>query len=129
VLNVGVIGYGYWGPNVVRNFYNNPNTDVLSVCDLSPKSLERVRRVYPSMTTTTDPADILNDPQIDAVAIVTPITQHFPLAKRALENGKHVFVEKPFTRNSAEAEELIEIADGRSHVPLQWRSAQNPRVD
>ena len=62
VLNIGVIGYGYWGPNVVRNFYNNPNAAVVSVCDLSVKSLQRVRRMYPSMATTTDPADILESP-------------------------------------------------------------------
>jgi len=114
VLNIGVIGYGYWGPNVVRNFYNNPNATVVSVCDLSVKSLQRVRRLYPSMETTTDPADILNSPDIDAVAIVTPISQHFPLAKRALENGKHVFVEKPFTRCVSEAEQLVELAERKN---------------
>ncbi len=113
-LNIGVIGYGYWGPNVVRNFYNNPNASVVSVCDLNVKSLQRVRRLYPSMETTTDPADILNSPNVDAVAIVTPISQHFPLAKRALENGKHVFVEKPFTKRVSEAEQLIELADRKN---------------
>ena len=114
VLNIGVIGYGYWGPNVVRNFHNNPNASVVSVCDLSVKSLERVHRIYPSIETTTDPADILNNPSVDAVAIVTPISQHFPLAKRALESGKHVFVEKPFTRRASEAEQLIELADRKN---------------
>jgi predicted dehydrogenase len=109
-VRVGVIGYGYWGPNVVRNFYNSPGATVAAVCDLRPKSLDRVRALYPSMSVTTDPADILNAPDIDLVAIVTPISEHFPLAKRALENGKHIFVEKPFTGNSAEAEDLIEIA-------------------
>jgi predicted dehydrogenase len=96
---------------VVRNFYNTANATVVSVCDLNPKALTRVRKIYPSMTVTTDPADILNSPDIDAVAIVTPISHHFPLAKKALENGKHVFVEKPFTANSAQAEELIELAE------------------
>jgi len=109
-INVGVIGYGYWGPNIVRNFHNASNASVVSVCDLNPKSLDRVRKSYPSVAVTTDPADILNNPAIDAVAIVTPVSHHFPLAKKALENGKHVFVEKPFTQNSAEAQELIEIA-------------------
>jgi len=109
-INVGVIGYGYWGPNIVRNFHNASNAAVVSVCDLNPKSLERVRKSYPSIAVTTDPADILNNPAIDAVAIVTPVSHHFPLAKKALENGKHVFVEKPFTQNSVEARELIEIA-------------------
>jgi predicted dehydrogenase len=109
-INIGVIGYGYWGPNIVRNFHNASNANVVSVCDLNPKSLERVRKSYPSIAVTTDPADILNNPSIDAVAIVTPVSHHFPLAKKALENGKHVFVEKPFTQNSFEAQELIELA-------------------
>ena len=114
-LNIGVIGYGYWGPNVVRNFYNATNAAVTCVCDLNPKSLQRVRRNYPSMAVTTDPDDILTSPEIDAVAIVTPISHHFSLAKKALENGKHIFVEKPFTANSAEAEQLIELAE-RQHL-------------
>ena len=113
-LKIGVIGYGYWGPNVVRNFYNTPNAVVASVCDLNVKSLQRVRRTYPSMVVTTNPADILTSPEIDAVAIVTPISQHFPLAKMALENGKHVFVEKPFTASVSEAEELIELAERKN---------------
>ncbi len=113
-LNIGVIGYGYWGPNIVRNFHNANNAVVSTVCDVNPKSLDRVRRSYPSIEVTTDTADILNDPKIDAVAIVTPISHHFPLAKKALEAGKHVFVEKPFTRTSFQAEELIELADRKN---------------
>src|SRR5262249_26661167 len=87
---------------------------VVSVCDLSPKALDRVRKSYPSVKLTTNPADILDSPEIDAVAIVTPISQHFPLAKRALENGKHIFVEKPFTKTVEEAEQLIELADRKN---------------
>jgi predicted dehydrogenase len=113
-LKIGVVGYGYWGPNVVRNFYNVPNTAVVAVADVSPKSLERVRGVYPSMDVTTCADDILTNPNIDAVAIVTPISQHYPLAKKALENGKHVFVEKPFTASVAEAERLIELAERKN---------------
>lgn len=105
-----MIGYGYWGPNIVRNFHNTADAAVVSVCDLNVKSLDRVRKSYPSIAVTTDVSDILNSPDIDAVAIVTPISHHFSLAKRALENGKHVFVEKPFTNNVAEAEALIELA-------------------
>src|SRR5690242_13588895 len=111
---MGVIGYGYWGPNVVRNFYNANNAVVSCVCDLSPKSLQRVRRNYPSMAVTTNPDDILLSPEIDAVAIVTPISHHFPLAKRALENGKHIFVEKPFTASTEQAEQLIELAERKN---------------
>ncbi len=113
-LKVGVIGFGYWGPNVVRNFFNTPNATVVAVCDLNPKALQRVRRTYPTMTVTTNPADLLCSPEVDAVAIVTPISHHFPLAKKALENGKHIFVEKPFTATVAEAEELIELAEKKN---------------
>jgi len=115
-LNIGVIGYGYWGPNVVRNFYNTPNATVVSVCDLNPKALQRVRRMYPTMAVTTNPMDVLTSPDVDAVAIVTPISHHFALAKKALENGKHIFVEKPFTAKASEAEELINIAARRNLV-------------
>jgi predicted dehydrogenase len=114
IVKMGVIGYGYWGPNVVRNFYNTPTATVVAVCDLSPKSLQRVRRTYPSMEVTANPADILTNPEIDAVAIVTPISHHFTLAKAALQNGKHVFVEKPFTATVAEAEELVELAERKN---------------
>lgn len=113
-LKIGVVGYGYWGPNVVRNFYNVPEAAVVSVADVSPKSLERVRGVYPSMEVTTNADDILTNPNIDAVAIVTPISHHYPLAKKALENGKHIFVEKPFTASVAEAEDLIELAESKN---------------
>jgi predicted dehydrogenase len=115
-LRVGVIGYGYWGPNVVRNFHNTPNAVVASVCDVNAKSLDRVRRSYPSIAVTTDPLDVLRSPAIDAVAIVTPISHHFSLAQLALENGKHIFVEKPFTRSVSEAEQLIELADRKKLI-------------
>ena len=114
ILKIGVIGYGYWGPNVVRNFYNNSSADVISVCDLNPKCLQRVRQMYPSIAVTRDPNEVLTSPDVDAVAIVTPTSSHFPLARKALQNGKHVFVEKPFTSNVYEAEELIEIASRKN---------------
>ena len=110
MVKIGVIGYGYWGPNVVRNFYNTPNATVVAVADMNPKALQRVRRTYPTMTVTTNPDEVIKSPEVDAVAIVTPITYHFPLAKKALQNGKHVFIEKPFTTTSSEAEELIGLA-------------------
>lgn len=111
---MGVIGYGYWGPNVVRNFYNAPNASVTSVCDFNLKALQRVLATYPAMNVTSDPEDVLTSPDIDAVAIVTPISYHFPLAKKALENGKHVFVEKPFTASVAQATELVELAERKN---------------
>lgn len=110
-LKIGVIGYGYWGPNIVRNFSNAPGAEVVAVCDLNLKALQRVCQTYPSIQITSNADDILTSPDIDAVAVITPISHHYPLAKRALENGKHVFVEKPFTANSAQAQDLIEIAE------------------
>jgi predicted dehydrogenase len=117
MLKIGVIGYGYWGPNIVRNFMNTVGATVASVSDVNPKSLVRVRSLYPSLEVTGNADDILSSPEIDAVAIITPPLLHFPMAKAALENGKHVFVEKPFTCRTAEAEELIELAD-RKHLQI-----------
>lgn len=111
MLNVGVIGYGYWGPNIVRNFYRPDRSTVTMVCDKSPEMLRRVAQSYPSLPTTTDPDDILKSSKIDVVAVVTPVWTHFELAKRALQNGKHVFVEKPFTATTAQALELVELAE------------------
>jgi predicted dehydrogenase len=111
MVRVGVIGYGYWGPNIVRNFLSHQDCKVVSVCDKSTAALGRVASCHPGLTTTTDAHDILCSGDIDAVAIVTPVSGHYHLAKKALENGKHVFVEKPFTATSAEAEELIKLAE------------------
>src|SRR5436190_14938303 len=110
MIRIGVIGYGYWGPNVVRNLHRVEGSRVAMVCDKSPEMLRRVNQTYPEIKTTTNSCDVLRSPEIDAVAVITPVWTHYELAKRALENGKHVFVEKPFTSNSAPAEELIELA-------------------
>jgi predicted dehydrogenase len=109
-IRLGVIGYGYWGPNIVRNAAGLQSCDLVAICDKSEKALQRAGRVYPGVQLTTDFDQILKSPDIDAVAVVTPVWTHFDLAKAALENGKHVFVEKPFTSSSAQAEELIELA-------------------
>jgi predicted dehydrogenase len=111
MLKIGVIGYGYWGPNIVRNFSSVGSAEVRSVCDMNDQSLDRVRKTYPRVQTTRDCGEVLSSPDIDAVAVITPVSTHYELAKRALLNGKHVFVEKPFTATVAEAEELIEIAE------------------
>ncbi len=110
VVRFGVIGYGYWGPNVVRNLDQLDQVDVLGVCDLSATARQRAQKAFPHLEVTADPAALLSSTDIDAIAVVTPVWTHFELAKAALENGKHVFVEKPFTANSAQAEELIELA-------------------
>ena len=114
VVRVGVIGYGYWGPNVVRNFHGLERCQVLTVCDKSPAALLRASRLYPAVHMTTDFTEVLTSPDIDAVAVVTPVWTHFDLARAALLNGKHVFVEKPFTSTSRQAEELIELADQKN---------------
>jgi len=110
IVKFGVIGYGYWGPNVVRNLNQLEEAAVLSVCDKSPAARRRLQKSYPNVKITTDANELISSPEIDAVAVVTPVWTHFELAKAALENGKHIFVEKPFTSNVAQAEELIELA-------------------
>ena len=113
-MRIGVIGYGYWGPNIVRNFHSQDNCKVTLVADRNPKCEERLTKVFPSVGFTTDENQILNSRDIDAVAVVTPVWTHYELAKKALENGKHVFVEKPFTYSVAQGEELIELADRKN---------------
>jgi predicted dehydrogenase len=110
MIRVGVIGYGYWGPNIVRNFQAVEGSRVVSICDVNPEYLRKAERAYPEMCLTKNASEVIASPNIDAVAIVTPVWTHYELAKAALENGKHVFIEKPFTCSSQHAEELIEIA-------------------
>jgi predicted dehydrogenase len=113
-IRVGVIGYGYWGPNIVRNFSALDRCEVISVCDRNVKALKRAQKTYPAVHLTTDFIEVLASPEIDAVAIVTPVWTHFELAKKALENGKHIFVEKPFTSTSSQATQLIELASRKN---------------
>ena len=114
MIRVGVIGYGYWGPNVVRNLQGQDSATVVAICDRSPAAQKRAQRAFPCHDVISDANEILRSPDIDAVAIITPVWTHFELAKAALENGKHVFVEKPFTSTSAQAEELIELSQKRN---------------
>jgi predicted dehydrogenase len=114
MIQMGVVGYGYWGPQIVRNFSSVEGCSVTWVCDRSQNALKRAKQAYPSLEVTSDPAEVLRSPSIDAVAVVTPVWTHFELAKAALENGKHVFVEKPFTSTTAQAEELIELAERKN---------------
>ena len=118
MLGVGVIGYGYWGPNLVRNFMSDQGSRVVAVCDRSPDRLTEVRRLYPAVATTTDAADLFRNREIDAIAIATPVATHFELAMEALRAGKHVLVEKPIASTSAEASRLIEEAARRKLVLL-----------
>ena len=114
MMKLGVIGYGYWGPNIVRNFSGHQDCKVVSVCDKNPAALARVLGKHQGVRVTTEVDDIVTSPEIDAVAIVTPVSHHYALAKKALENGKHIFVEKPFTATAAQAEELVEVAERRN---------------
>ncbi len=110
MVKFGVIGYGYWGPNVVRNLANLEGAELVAVCDKSPAARCRAQKSHPGIHVTAEPAEIVGSTDIDAIAVVTPVWTHYELAKAALENGKHVFVEKPFTSTVEQAENLIELA-------------------
>lgn len=110
MINVGVIGFGYWGPNIVRNLTVIKETTVKAVCDINSHALKYVKELYPYVNACHDYEELIKSKKIDAVAIVTPVSTHFEIAKKALEAGKHIFVEKPFTETVQEAETLIRIA-------------------
>jgi len=108
---VGVIGCGYWGPNLLRNFSENETAELRWICDADPSRLAAMGRRYPAAQTTTDYQKLLADPKLDAVAVVTPVATHFSIGKQVLQAGKHLLVEKPLTATAREAEELIELAE------------------
>lgn len=113
MVKVGVVGYGYWGPNLVRNFSECHDATVVAVSDLDGRRLQTVQTRYPAIRTTTDYRDIVRDPQVDVVAIATPVSAHFNIGMEALRAGKHVWLEKPMTRTADEAEQLIDEAEKR----------------
>lgn len=114
MINIGIIGYGYWGPNLVRNFFAAKDCCVVSVADGRLERLQQLARVFPSIKGVQEAADVIYDPQIDAVVIATPVFTHFPLAKEAILQGKHVLIEKPMTSSVLEAEILIDLADQKN---------------
>ncbi len=114
MIKTAIIGYGYWGPNIVRNFNAHPEIKVLKICDISNKRLNIAKGSHPNIDTTMDPNNIFSDKDIDLIAIVTPVFAHHELAKKSLLNGKHIFVEKPFTSTSDQAKELIDIAEKKN---------------
>jgi predicted dehydrogenase len=114
MIQVAVIGYGYWGPNLVRNFASVEGARVAVVCDLSPQRLGEAKLRNPHVDTTPDFRTVLENPAIDAVAIATPVRTHYDFARKALEHGKHVLVEKPIAASVAEAESLLELAGKRN---------------
>ena len=115
-VRAAVVGLGYWGPNLVRNLHEHPDAEVVAVCDFREDALDKIGRRYPSVRTTTELDTILADESIEALAIATPVSSHFALASAALRAGKHVFIEKPLAASTAEARELIELADGKGLV-------------
>ena len=118
MIKVGVIGYGYWGPNLVRNFVAAPGSTVTRVCDKRGERLGTLQRLYPAIKTCNQSSELVNDRQIDAVVIATPVSSHFELAMAALKAGKHVLVEKPLAANSDQARRLIDEASARKLVLL-----------
>ena len=113
VVGVAVVGCGYWGPNLLRNFFDTPGCRVVAACDLSEQRLEAMARRHPSLRATTSLDDVLDDPAVHAIAVATPVASHAALARRALEAGKHVLVEKPMTLSTEEAQALVELAEAR----------------
>lgn len=109
-MNFGLIGYGYWGPNIARNIVSQDGSQLLAIADVSPTARKRAQMAYPTINVTADASDVVSSTKIDAVAIVSPVWTHYELTKAALQNGKHVFVEKPFTSTSSQGKELIDLA-------------------
>ncbi len=115
-VGVAVVGLGYWGPNFVRNLYELPGAEAVAACDLDHDRLDAIRRRYPATRTTSSFDDVLADDDVSAVVLATPVSTHYSLARRALEAGKHVLVEKPLTSSSVEAAELLALAQTRGLV-------------
>jgi predicted dehydrogenase len=115
-VGVGIIGYGYWGPNLLRNFAEQSAAKVVAVSDLSIERLTEVHKRYPQVKLTTDYRDVISDPNVDTVVVATPVSSHFDIAMRALEAKKHVLVTKPITANSQQAAQLIDAAEQRGLV-------------
>lgn len=116
MINIGIIGYGYWGPNLVRNFAETPGARVAAVADLDKAKLETVQRRYPTIKTTTNFQELLQDPSIDAIAVATPVSTHFEFGMATLKAGKHLWIEKPMTETSLQARKLVDEAAQRKRV-------------
>ncbi|WP_414661890.1 Gfo/Idh/MocA family protein [Horticoccus sp. 23ND18S-11] len=117
-ITVAIVGFGYWGPNLVRNFRSLPECRLKTVCDLSEKRLKHMHSLYPDVAGETDFSKLVNDPEVDAVVIATSARLHYPMAKSCLEAGKHVLIEKPMACATSECEELIQIAKQRGLVVM-----------
>ena len=118
MANIGVIGLGYWGPNLLRNIVANRRSNKIVICDNDPGRLAKISERFPSCEKTLDAQDIFNDPDIDAVVIATSVSSHYPLAMQAMKAGKHVFVEKPFAEDTTKAEEMVCYAEKNNLVTM-----------
>lgn len=124
MLGVGVVGYGYWGPNMARNLAEHPEIALVGLCDRREEPRALARRRFPTAKVTPDYGDLLADPRVDVIAICTPVASHYELARLALESGRHVLVEKPLTMNVDDAARLIDLAHRKDrllmvdHTPL-----------
>jgi len=116
MINIGLIGYGYWGPNLARNFNANPDLKLTSICDFSPDRLKMAASLYPQTRMVDNIDDFYKANQLDAVAIATPVAAHYELTKRALEAGMHVWLEKPMTDNVDHAKELVDLARDKNRT-------------
>jgi predicted dehydrogenase len=115
-INIGVVGCGYWGPNLIRNFRSLPGCYVKLACDADPKRLAYVRQLYPEIKPVSDFDELIKDPEIHATCIATPVWTHFELAKKSIEAGRHTFVEKPLASNASQCRELVDLADRRGLI-------------
>ena len=118
MINFGVIGYGYWGPNIIRNLNNLDGVRVLAIADKSLTARNRALKANPGIRVTDDARELISDANIDCIAIITPVWTHFDLAQAALNSGKHVFVEKPFTSSCDQAARLIDLAASKNLVVM-----------
>jgi len=118
MANIGLIGLGYWGPNLLRNIVGNRRTGKITICDKDPGRLNRISERFPSCRKTLSCGDIFSDPEINAVVIATTVSSHYPLAMEALKAGKHVFVEKPFAEDTEKAEEMVQYAESKGLVTM-----------
>ena len=118
MINIGLIGFGYWGPNLARNFNNNPDLNLKAICDFSDDRLQAAAQLYPNTELTKNVEDLYKDIGLDAIAISTPVSTHYDLARNALLNNKHVWVEKPMTEKVEQAEELIDLAAANDKILL-----------
>jgi predicted dehydrogenase len=118
MIKIGLIGYGYWGPNLARNFNNNPDLDLKAICDFSPDRLQAAGNLFPQARLLNRSEEMFKMNGLDAIAVATPVSTHFELAKKALMVGKHLWLEKPMTEKVQQAEELIELAEKKGRVMI-----------